>query len=474
MRPALSRVPGVGNVEVLSSDTREIEVIARSRASSRPRELTVDDVAEALKAPNQLAAGRPLSGERPAAPGARLGPLDSSADIATRQSWSRAARRSACRTSRRCAGRARPHLLVTGNGGDATSISVSQQIGANILDVEPGVETALAELAKTLPAGLHDEDLRPRRVRRRRDRERPRRDPHRRRAWRSSSCSLFLRDWRLTLVAALTLPLTVMATFFFMRLFGEIDQPDVDGRPRGRDRPGHRRRGGRRREHPPAARAKAAARARSSRDAASSMAPVVGSTLTTVVVFAPLGLLSGVVGQFFSALSMTLSVAVLHLARPVADADPAARAVGAYRRPPARHARRARRRRRARATRRRSRRCCAAGRRWRGVALLLAALARLLCSASAPASCPQADEGGFVIDYLTPAGQRARGDRRAGAQGRDGPAAHAGGRRYSRRTGSELGLFATQQNTGDILVRLKPRGERSRSAEEIIATCAPS
>ncbi len=33
---------------------------------------------------------------------------------------------------------------------------------------------------------------------------------------------------------------------------------------------------------------------------------------------------------------------------------------------------------------------------------------------------------------------------------------------YSRRTGSELGLFATAQNTGDILVRLKPRGERDR------------
>ena len=40
-------------------------------------------------------------------------------------------------------------------------------------------------------------------------------------------------------------------------------------------------------------------------------APVISSTLTTVVVFAPLGLLSGVVGQFFRALSLTLSAAVL-------------------------------------------------------------------------------------------------------------------------------------------------------------------
>src|SRR6185503_20239102 len=41
------------------------------------------------------------------------------------------------------------------------------------------------------------------------------------------------------------------------------------------------------------------------------MGPLISSTLTTVVVFAPLGLLSGVTGQFFRALSMTLTVAVL-------------------------------------------------------------------------------------------------------------------------------------------------------------------
>src|SRR5439155_11109785 len=40
-------------------------------------------------------------------------------------------------------------------------------------------------------------------------------------------------------------------------------------------------------------------------------APVVGSTLTTVVVFVPLGMLSGVVGQFFRALSITLAAAVM-------------------------------------------------------------------------------------------------------------------------------------------------------------------
>jgi len=53
MRPALSRVPGVGNVEVLASDTREIEVIADPAKLSAAR-LTIGDVADSLKASNQL------------------------------------------------------------------------------------------------------------------------------------------------------------------------------------------------------------------------------------------------------------------------------------------------------------------------------------------------------------------------------------------------------------------------------------
>ena len=45
-------------------------------------------------------------------------------------------------------------LLITGNGRDAVSISISQQIGANILAFKRGVDETLAALTKTLPAGL--------------------------------------------------------------------------------------------------------------------------------------------------------------------------------------------------------------------------------------------------------------------------------------------------------------------------------
>jgi multidrug efflux pump subunit AcrB len=44
-------------------------------------------------------------------------------------------------------------MLVTGNGEPAAVISVSQQIGSNILDVRAGVEDALHDLAHSLPSG---------------------------------------------------------------------------------------------------------------------------------------------------------------------------------------------------------------------------------------------------------------------------------------------------------------------------------
>src|SRR5262249_18491694 len=51
MRPALSRVPGVGNVEVLSSDQPEIEIIADPARLSAAR-LTIGNAADGLQAAN--------------------------------------------------------------------------------------------------------------------------------------------------------------------------------------------------------------------------------------------------------------------------------------------------------------------------------------------------------------------------------------------------------------------------------------
>jgi multidrug efflux pump subunit AcrB len=81
---------------------------------------------------------------------------------------------------------------------------------------------------------------------------------------------------------------------------------------------------------------------------------------------------------------------------------------------------------------------------------------------------PEMDEGGFVLDYLTPPGTSLNETdslvRQMEARIDNLPEKSA----YSRRTGAELGLFATAQNKGDILVKLKSQSKRSRNIEEII------
>ena len=174
------------------------------------------------------------------------------------------------------------------------------------------------------------------------------------------------------------------------------------------------------------------------------VAAVIGSTLTTVVVFVPLGLLQGVVGQFFAALSLTLAAAVLlslvyallfipnaaarflrdrtteHTATPGRGCRERYRALlrGALRRPASGDGRHAGRR-----------------PRW----------ARCSTSGSRPASCPRWTRAATSIDYWTPTGTSLpETDRMVQAhRGRcSTKTPEVAG--FARRTGAELGLFATR------------------------------
>ncbi len=82
---------------------------------------------------------------------------------------------------------------------------------------------------------------------------------------------------------------------------------------------------------------------------------------------------------------------------------------------------------------------------------------------------PEIDEGAFVLDYWSPGGTAlAETDRQLHiVESILSSTPEITG--TSRRTGAELGLFATEQNRGDINVRLKPEGDRDRSTEEVIA-----
>src|SRR4029453_15869808 len=99
-------------------------------------------------------------------------------------------------------------------------MSVAQQLGANILALKAGVDDALAGLARTLPSGItisrvYDlAEFVEEAITSVRD------------AILIGGClavvvlMVFLRDWRLTAIAALTLPMAVVPTFAFMWLFG--------------------------------------------------------------------------------------------------------------------------------------------------------------------------------------------------------------------------------------------------------------
>lgn len=122
----------------------------------------------------------------------------------------------------------------------------------------------------------------------------------------------FLRTWRAAAIACAVIPLTIVISFGFMRVLGQglnlmtlgglaigvgliIDDAIVVVENIDRHL---KREGMRRREAVEAAVLEIAG-------------PMTSSTLTTIVVFAPLSLLSGVPGAFFTALSATLTVALV-------------------------------------------------------------------------------------------------------------------------------------------------------------------
>jgi len=465
LRPLLSRVAGVAGVEVLASQEREIAVIVdpdRLNASK----VTLAEVADALDATNRVVSVGRLPKE------GRQYLLLATAGITDLDDLRRVV--VAFREDTPIAvgdlaevrdGVADPVMLVSGNGAPAALISVTPQVHGSVLEIADGVWKALSAYRPALPPGVHLQityDL----AAFVRDAVANVRD-----AILIGGCLailvllVFLRDGRVTALAALSLPLTLAPTFFLLKLAGGtinlmslgglaisiglvIDDAVVVVENIQR----HRAAG--------EAVGVAAARATSELFAA-----IVGSTLTTVVVFAPLLLLRGVVGQFFSALSLTLTAALLIsflyavLFIPMA----AARFLPDAGRPPRDEGALATRYRRVLAASMRR-----PGRVGLGVLAILAAGVALFLGLGT-GFMPEMDEGGYVVDYWTPEGTSlAETDamvKRLEAEIAATPEVAA----FARRTGAELGLFATEQNRGDIVVKLKPRSARRRSSEEVIA-----
>ena len=464
VRPLLSRVPGVANVEVLASEEREISVIVDPERLNAAK-LTIDQVAEALKATNQVnSVGRLAKDYRQylVLATAELTSIDAVRNIVV-------AFRGQTPIYLRDLAEVRegvtdPTLLVAGDGKPAALISVARQIHGNIINVVDGAREAIQGYSASLPPTVRWKvvyDLA---------------EFVRSAVYNVRDAIIiggllailvlmaFLRDWRITFIAATSLPLTLVGTFWILRVFnGTIDLMSLGGLAIAIGlviddaivivENIHR--------HRAAGESVTQAAENGTQEL---IAAVTGSTLTTVVVFVPLGLLQGVVGQFFAALSLTLASAVLlSLVYALLFIPNAAARFLSDR------------------TEHSTRLDWLSTRYQAGLrhALKRPALVVLVTLVFAGVGVvffyhletgflPDMDEGGFVVDYLTPTGtslpETDRMVKRVEAVLATTPEV-AG---FARRTGAELGLFATPQNSGDIVVRLKPRSERTRTSEEVV------
>jgi multidrug efflux pump subunit AcrB len=202
------------------------------------------------------------------------------------------------------------------------------------------------------------------------------------------------------------------------------------------------------------------------REAAAFTKPLAGSSLATVIIFVPLAFLSGVAGEFFKALSLTMAISLawsflmalmvvpLLAALLLRQRDADQEEHGGMTR--------------------------LVHRAYSGLMRRLLARPWLVVLAIIPLAwagwtgyqrvgtgfMPVMDEGGFVLDYLAAPGtslsETDRLVRQVEAILRQTPEVQT----YSRRTGLQLGGGLTEANEGDLFVRLKPLPRRA--SEEIV------
>ncbi|MDE2473970.1 MAG: efflux RND transporter permease subunit, partial [Alphaproteobacteria bacterium] len=189
-------------------------------------------------------------------------------------------------------------------------------------------------------------------------------------------------------------------------------------------------------------------------------APLAGSSSATVIIFVPLAFLSGVTGEFFKALSLTMAsaliisfVATCLIIPLIAERLITARMAEAELGGPFYHRTILEYRRSYAAAQRRP---LVAG----AVVLLLVVIGVLAWLNTGSGFMPAMDEGGFILDYVSPPGT-SLADTNAMVQQveqiiRSTPEVET----WSRRTGLQLGGGLTEANTGDFFIRLKPPPRR--------------
>ncbi len=465
IQPRLTRVPGVARVQLQGGDIQQISVQV-DPTKLKGEGLSLADVATALQRTNQMQVVGKLDQNYEqnlvVATGESVKPSDlGGIVVVTSKAGTPVFLRDLGTISWGWADRTK---LISVDGKPGLTLNVFRQPNSNVVDVSNEVRKELVQVEKSLPPGIKV-----------------------RAAYDESGLVvdaiknvkeaigigilliiivLFvsLRDWRSTLIAALSIPLSALAAFGVLYLTGQslnlmslggvavaiglvIDDAvvvieNIDHQlSKGLD--------------PQAAVTTALEEL---------LAPVVSSSITTVVVFLPLGLLSGVAGQFFTSFTLTLSAAVLFslvlsltltptLAarwlkpkKNVID-KPVVPQGGFY----------------AGLIRRLFK---------QPIWLCLFTLTLIIAGAAmfkqvGSDFLPSMDEGSYIIDYFAPPGTSLIETDALAQRLEQVLAKTPEVKAWTRRTGAENGLFATQINSGDILVVLKPVSQRQRKVWQI-------
>jgi CzcA family heavy metal efflux pump len=379
------------------------------------------------------------------------------------------------------------YTMVTANGKPAVLLSVHRQPDSNTIDVADAVHAQIEEIRPTLPLGVHIEPFYDQSTIVHESIASVRDAVLLGLLLSSVILVLFLRDWGTSLVAGLVIPATLLITFIVLKLTGQsfnlmtlgglaaavglvIDDAIVVlenivlHRDAGQDR------------------------FEAIQSALKEMTiPLIGSTITPIVVFLPLISITGVTGSFFRALAVTMTVSLFtslllalswtptlsqylvgRKATPTAEGESSsgdnaaallaaeeAHLSGFFGRIIAFYARSME------AVLKRPLLLA-------GSSVVIIILSIVCYKLLGSDLLPEMDEGGFILDYWTPPGSSlAESDRilqHIEEIVRSQPEVES----TSRRTGLQLGLAAvTEANRGDFTVKLK--ADKKRDIDEVIS-----
>jgi CzcA family heavy metal efflux pump len=478
LKPPLNRVPGVSTVTVQGGKIPEFHVVP-NLAKLQAAGVTVLDLTNAIQTSNIIDSPGLYEQDHQLVlglVGAQVHDLDGLRQLAVKVTPGGApVRVGDVATVERAT--MPVYTTVTANDKNAVLLNITRQPSSNTVAVANAVAEQIAVLQPTLPPGVTLE---------------PYYDQSRlvRASIRSVrdailiglilACIilyLFLRDWRSSLIAGLVIPVTVATTVLFLWIIGEsfnlmtlgglaaaiglviddaivVVENIVLHRDAGEDR------------------------VEAIRKALKEISrPLIGSTITPVVVFLPLIAVAGVTGSFFRALAVTMTVSLLTSLLLAVTWTPGLAFVLLKKRPeidgemlaleskhsePDKVLSRVMRWHRSALERSLARPALLGG-----ICLVLVAGTFVTYQFLGTDLLPSMDEGGFILDYIMPAGSSLTETNRVMSHVEEILHKVPEVESTSRRTGLQLGLAAvTEANTGDMTVKLK--SNRSRDIDDIM------